>query len=193
MLCTAKKTVQQIHQQQQHYLIALKANQPTLEQTLKQLHATTTALSQAEVVDATHQRQVHRQAWVYTAPAFLQNEWADLKRLIWVKRWGIREGKPFEEEIGYISNLELSADEFLHHIQQHWGIENRLHWVRDVTFEEDTARPGGNAPIIWAILNCFLISIVRQLGFRTVPQGVRALTNQLEQVYRLLTQGFSSA
>ncbi|MDX2217001.1 MAG: hypothetical protein SFY66_27290, partial [Oculatellaceae cyanobacterium bins.114] len=96
----------------------------------------------------------------------------------------------FEETIGYITNLEGNATQFLQHIQQHWGIENRLHWVRDVCFEEDTARPGGNAPVIWAILNCFLISIVRQLAFRTIPQGVRALTNQLKQVYTILTQGF---
>jgi hypothetical protein len=34
---------------------------------------------------------------------------------------------------------------------------------------------------------------VRQLGFRTIPQGVRALTNQVDRVYQLLTQGFSSA
>ncbi|MDX2216007.1 MAG: hypothetical protein SFY66_22270, partial [Oculatellaceae cyanobacterium bins.114] len=113
-----------------------------------------------------------------------------LKHLIWVKRWGLREGRSFEETIGYITNLEGNATQFLQHIQQHWGIDNRLHWVRDVCFEEDTARPGGNAPVIWAILNCFLISIVRQLAFRTIPQGVRALTNQLKQVYAILTQGF---
>jgi hypothetical protein len=110
-----------------------------------------------------------------------------------VERRGTREGKPFHEQVGYISSLELSADEFLLHSQQHWGIENRLHWVRDVTFNKDHARPGGSAPAMWVILNCFLISIVRQLGFRTIPQGVRALTNQVDRVYQLLTQGFSSA
>ncbi|HIK40394.1 MAG TPA: transposase [Thermoleptolyngbya sp. M55_K2018_002] len=83
-----------------------------------------------------------------------------------------------------------STIQFLQPIQQHWNIENRLHWVRDVTFEEDHARPGGNAPVIWAILNCFIINIVRQLAYRTIPQGIRALTNQVQQVYTILTQGF---
>jgi hypothetical protein len=189
---TVKKTLKQIHHQKQHYLIALKANQPTLEQTLKQLHTNAQAFSQAEVFDTTHQRQVYRRAWVYPAPPLLQQQWAGLRCLVWVERHGIRQGKSFHEQVAYISNLELSADEFLHHIQQHWGIENRLHWIRDVTFDEDNARPGGSAPVIWAILNCFLISIVRQLGFRTIPQGVRALTNQLERVYQFLTHGFSS-
>lgn len=103
----------------------------------------------------------------------------------------MRDGRPFEEQIGYISDLKLNAQQFLQHIQQHWTIENRLHWVRDVTFDEDHARPGGNAPVVWAILNCFLVTIIRQLAYRTIPQGVRTLTNQLKQVYAILTQGFS--
>jgi hypothetical protein len=185
-----KKTVEQIAAQKQHYLIALKANQPTLYRTLEQLHQPGICLSQAEHGDSSHNRHVHRQVSVYAAPAKLGCYWQGLKHLIWVKRWGKRDGQSFEETIGYITNLEGSATQFLQHIQQHWTIENRLHWVRDVCFEEDTARPGGNAPVIWAILNCFLITIVRQLAFRTIPPGVRALTNQLRQVYAILTQGF---
>ena len=164
-----------------------------MERTLKQLHTTGQALSEAEAFDATHHRQVHRRAWVYAAPTRLQQEWAGLKCLIWVERWGTREGQPFHEQVGYISDLELSAAAFLRHIQQHWSIENRLHWVRDVTLEEDYARPGGHAPVMGAILNCFLISIVRQLRCRTIPQGIRALTNQVTCVYQFLTHGFSSA
>lgn len=174
-------------------MIALKGNQPKLAQALKDCHTTTEALSQAHQVDTTHQRQVHRQAWVYQAPTFLQQHWKGLRSLIWVERWGTRKGRPFHEQVGYVSDLELSAEEFLVHIQQHWGIENRLHWVRDVTFEEDESRPGGNAPAIWAILNCFIISIVRHLGFRTIPQGTRVLANQVELIYRILTYGFFSA
>lgn len=187
----SKKTLEQIVEQQQHYLIALKANQLTLYRTLEQLHQSGAWLSQAQSIDTTHTRQVHRQVWVYAVPPQLSGQWSGLKCLIWVKRWGIRDGQSFEEHIGYISDLQLSAEQFLQHIQAHWRIENRLHWVRDVLFEEDHARPGGNAPVIWAILNCFVISIVRQLAYRTIPQGVRALTNQLRLVYRILTQGFS--
>lgn len=186
----SKKTVDQIVQQQQHYLIALKANQLKLYRTLAQLHQTSACLSDAQTLDTSHNRQVHRRVSVYAAPTLLKRHWSGLNTLIWVERWGVREGQPFEEQIGYISDLELSAIQFLPHIQHHWHIENRLHWVRDVTFNEDHARPGGNAPVIWAILNCFLINIVRRLAYRTIPQGVRALTNQVKQVYEILTQGF---
>jgi hypothetical protein len=187
----SKKTVAQIVEQQQHYLIALKPNQPTLYQTLEHLRRCGTPLSRAQTIEHDHNRQVHRQVWVYEAPENLQLQWAGLKRLIWVERWGMREGKFFREQSGYISDLKLEAAELLPHIQQHWSIENRLHWVRDVTFEEDDARPGGNAPVNWATLNCFLITIVRQLGYRTLPQGARVLANQVKRVFELLTQGFS--
>lgn len=128
---------------------------------------------------------------VYRAGCQLQQKWAGLKCLIWVTRWGLRQGKAFEEQMGYMSDLDLDADTFSVHIQQHWGIENRLHWVRDVTFEEDFSRPGGNAPVIWSILNCFIISIIRQLGYRTIPQGVRILSNQVRRIFEILTIGFS--
>jgi hypothetical protein len=186
-----KKTVESIVEQQQHYLIALKANQPTLYRTLAALHQAGNPLTLAETVDTSHNRTVHRRVSVYAAPPTLQQQWAGLKTLIWVERWGVREQKPFHEQVGYISDLALTAAEFLPHIQQHWSIENQLHWVRDVTFEEDHARPGGNAPVMWAILNCFLLNIVRQLGCRTIPQGVRILANQVKRVFEFLTQGFS--
>ena len=70
------------------------------------------------------------------------------------------------------------------------GIEG-LHWVRDVTFGEDYARPGGNAPMNWAVLNFWLLTIIRQLGSRTIPQGVRLLTNQVQKVMAILTRFFS--
>jgi hypothetical protein len=187
----SKKTVEQIVHQQQHYLIALKANQPTLYKTVVHLQQTGTPLTQVQTFDSSHNRQVYRQVWVYEAPAHLQSHWANLKCLIWVERHGVRQGKPFHEQQGYISDLALEATEFAQRIQQHWGIENRLHWVRDVTFDEDHARPGGYAPVVWAILNCFLITLVRRLGCRTVPQGARKLANQVKRVFEFLTQGFS--
>ncbi|PZD75355.1 hypothetical protein C1752_00184 [Acaryochloris thomasi RCC1774] len=172
-------------------MIALKANQPTLYTTLEQLHRSSPALSVVQTLDTSHNRQVHREVWAYAAPLALQVLWPGLETLLWVERWGCRNDEPFHEQMGYISDLNLAADEFMSHIQQHWTIENRLHWVRDVTLEEDEARPGGHAPTCWAILNCFLLSIIRQLGYRTIPQGIRCLANQVEKVYRILCQGFS--
>lgn len=122
-----KKTVETIVQQQQHDLIALKANQPTLHQTLASLHQAENPLTVAETVDASHNRTVHRRVSVYAAPPTLQQQWAGWQTLLWVERWGVRGQKPFQEQVGYISDLELTAAAFLPHIQQHWSIENQWH------------------------------------------------------------------
>ncbi|MHC5723508.1 MAG: hypothetical protein ACYTXY_04995, partial [Nostoc sp.] len=69
----------------------------------------------------------------------------------------------------------------------HWGIENRLHWVRDVTFSEDfPQRRGGYAPVNWAILHNLFITIARWFNFRTIPQAQRVLSNQLSRIFTLL-------
>lgn len=188
-----KATVQLIAQQQQHYLIALKGNQKLLWRTLTLWVRQVSPLSVAQTIDTTHAREVTRTVSVYEVPpAFSQ--WTNWQRVVWVERSGRREGKSFCHQTGYITDLTLSAEEFLPHLQDRWRIENLLHWVRDVTFSEDTpVRTGDNAPVNWAVLHCWVINLVRQLGYRTVPQGMRVMTNQIHQVFHILFYGFSSA
>jgi predicted transposase YbfD/YdcC len=48
----------------------------------------------------------------------------------------------------------------------HWGIENRLHYVRDVTCREDQARTNaGHAPQVLAALRNTALTVIRRLGF----------------------------
>lgn len=183
-----KDTVSLIVNQQQDYLIALKGNQPSLRETVESLHRNKEPISYAEEFDTSHCRLVRRRLWVYNAPVYLRQHWASLQSLIMVERSGWRDDKPFEETFAFISNLSVRAQQFLSAIRLHWGIENRLHWVRDVLFLEDFGlRRGGNAPIVWAILHCFIITAVRRLGCRTIPQGQRLLANQLNFVFSLLS------
>ncbi|MBE9207817.1 transposase [Nostoc sp. LEGE 06077] len=93
---------------------------------------------------------------------------------------------PWYERQFYISSQIHDAQQLLADTIGHWGIENRLHWVRDVTFSEDFPPCcGGNAPVNWAILHNFLITIARFFGFCTIPQAQCALSNQLAQVFSL--------
>lgn len=70
---------------------------------------------------------------------FIQNlkDWKNLKSIIMVENY--RETGDDETRVKryYISDLELSAEEFLKIIREHWEIENSLHWVLDVHFRED--------------------------------------------------------
>ena len=59
-------------------------------------------------------------------------------------------------------------------VQGHWGIENRLHWVRDVTFDEDRSQVRtGNAPQVMATLRNTAISLLRLTGWDNIAAGLR--------------------
>jgi hypothetical protein len=57
----------------------------------------------------------------------------------------------------------------------HWGIENRSHYVRDLTFGEDRSRIRvGRGPAIMASLNNFAIALGRLSGFTNMATALRA-------------------
>ena len=56
----------------------------------------------------------------------------------------------------------------------YWGIENRVHWVRDVTFDEDRCQVRtGAAPQVLAALRNLAISLVRRAGHSNVAAALR--------------------
>lgn len=58
--------------------------------------------------------------------------------------------------------------------RDHWQIENRLHWVRDVTFGEDASRVRArHGPRVLAALRNLAISLLRLAGYRNIAQGLR--------------------
>src|SRR2546426_8930071 len=70
----------------------------------------------------------------------------------------------------------------------HWSIENRLHWVRDVTFDEDRSRVrrGTGAQVMASIRNLAL-SILRIAGARYIPSALRCCARQGDPfVFRLI-------
>lgn len=56
----------------------------------------------------------------------------------------------------------------------HWSIENRLHWVRDVTFDEDRSRVRrGSGAQLMASLRNLAVSLLRMAGARYIPPALR--------------------
>lgn len=65
----------------------------------------------------------------------------------------------------------------------HWGIENRSHYVRDVTLDEDACRiRNGDAPQNLAALRNAIISMLRLEGYTNIAQGIRACTWKTQQL-----------
>ena len=62
-------------------------------------------------------------------------------------------------------------------VQGHWGIENRLHWVRDVTFGEDHSQiRTGRAPQVMATCRNLVISLLRIAGWTNIAAARRHYT-----------------
>lgn len=72
-------------------------------------------------------------------------------------------------------------------IQGHWGIENGLHWRRDVTWMEDRSQVRvGNAPHVMATLRNIAITLLKNLGHKNLAKATRKLRNHPDRVLSLV-------
>ncbi len=107
-----------------------------------------------------------------------------------VKRIREQKGKITTEYAYNITSLnkqKASAKRLLELNRSHWEIENRLHWVRDVTFDEDRSQiRKKNGAKVMASLRNLVISILRLLGFRYVPEGIRYFMMHIEDALKVI-------
>jgi len=123
------------------YILAVKGNQGSLED---EVHATCNryaAVSDSCEVDKGHGRIETRRCEVFEKGLIVDaDRWEKLSTII--KITSVREffsGKTETQERFYISSLKADND-FNRYIRSHWEVENRLHWVLDMTFREDEQR-----------------------------------------------------
>lgn len=69
----------------------------------------------------------------------------------------------------------------------HWGIKNGLHWVRDMTFDEDRCRVRkGTAAQVMASLRNLVIALLRLAGASNIARELRHLARHVEKALRLI-------
>ena len=184
--CTAypKKTLEQIISSGNDYLITVKANQPTLLHHL-QAHFTQAQPLSVDCQDEhSRNRQTQRQVSVLAPPDGIAPAWAGIQRVIRIERTGTRGQKPMSETMFYISSLSLDAAGFAQQIRQHWHIENRLHWVKDVVLQEDKAPLcAGHALTNFAILRTIAVNLFRANGFASITKGIRQLAHDIHALF----------
>jgi hypothetical protein len=82
---------------------------------------------------------------------------------------------------------DADAKDLLDLVRGHWTIENRLHWVRDVTFDEDRSQiRKGNGPRVMATLRNLAISILRLAGADSIAKALRWCAGNHKRVLRLV-------
>jgi hypothetical protein len=135
---------------------------------------------------AHHGRRERREMWVladaelagYVGSAGeVGKPWPHLQQIYWVRRERTEKGGT-SVETGYgitsLGRRKGGARRLLRLNREYWGIENRLHWVRDVTFAEDRSQVRhGAAPQVCAGLRSLGIALLRRLGATNIAAALR--------------------
>lgn len=185
-LNTQTATAQQIINAGGHYLLTVKLNQPSLYRALKDLPwRDVPAISQVEV---SHGRRVRRTTQAVSIPAWI--EFPGARQIIKVRRTRTIRGKKTIEVVYLISSMAMIKAQ-PHMIsawaREHWGIENRLHYVRDVTFDEDRQHLRvGTGPAMMAALRNLAISLHRLTGATNIAQALRHTARDVNRAIKLL-------
>ena len=168
------------------YVLTVKANQKSLYAQLKALPwASMPAVTRT---DRGHGRRVTRTIKVVDVPAWV--EFGGARQVAQLRRTVTRKGRRTVEIVYLITSADardappaiLAA-----WVQSHWEIENRLHWVRDVTFDEDRSQiRTGNAPRIMAALRNTVITLLRLDGHQNIAAALRHHARNTDRPINLL-------
>lgn len=187
MPCTVKKTTQLIVEGGNDYVITVKGNQPRLFRHLQILAANNQPVGRFTDVEKTRNRVTCRIISMFNDISNIEGDWSGIKSFVQVDRIGIRQNQPYQKTNYYISSLAASAAKFALLIRGHWGIENRLHWVKDVVFQEDAAPlRHHNAAINWSIIRNIVINLARQHGYDSLTKAERFLAHDIDKIISLL-------
>jgi predicted transposase YbfD/YdcC len=153
------------------YCLTVKGNQPTLHQGIVDFFDdhleddfARTKVRRYQTEEKGHGREEFRSYLICPVPEDLpdRDRWPHLKAIGAVISNTQREGKDCTEVRYYILSKHLAARRFAATSRSHWGIENRLHWQLDVTFQEDQCRIRlGHADANFSILRRTALSLLK--------------------------------
>jgi predicted transposase YbfD/YdcC len=168
---TQKAIAEKIVEKEADYVLPVKENHPHLFEDMVKMFSrfvdsemTAFEHDVFSKEDKGHGRIERRTVCVFTDVKELRDwqSWKNLRSIIVVVRERWQGGKASTEVSYYISSKSANAETFYGHIRDHWGIENKCHWVLDVCFGEDDSQVRqGHAPENLSCLRRMAMAILR--------------------------------
>lgn len=194
-LHTQRRTAEAILRCGADYLMPVKKNQPQLLEDIQTLFdqpkGLTKTMTAFRSFNLGHGRSEHRRLTVSTALVGY-SDWPGMQqvyhieRLICTRKTGAQR---LEEAYG-ITSLpphRADAEDLLEMTRQHWHVENKSHWVRDVTFDEDRSQVRcGHIPEAMAALRNADIGLMRAMGYRETAATCRLFAARPHDALALL-------
>lgn len=199
-LLTQRHVAQTIVDEGGDYVMIVKENQPQLRADIELVFTLPPAGDRQETartVDIGHGRIEQRN--ITTSEALVgYSHWPGLAQVFEVGRHVIiqKTGQERTEVVYGVTSLNAeraTPGRVLDLVRGHWHIENKSHWVRDVTFDEDRSQVRcGSIPQVMAALRNTAIGLLRWAGHTNIAAACRRLAAQPAQALALIGIAFEN-
>ena len=193
-LLTQRHIAQTIVDKGGDYVMVVKENQPHLRADIElvfTLPPVGDRQATAQTVDLGHGRIEQRN--ITTSAALVgYSDWPGLAQVFELGRHVVfpKTGKERVEVVYGVTSLRperATPERLLTLVRGQWEIENKSHWVRDVTFDEDRSQVRcGNLPHVMAALRNTAIGLLRSAGYLNIAAACRQLAAQPLQALALI-------
>lgn len=165
-LNTQKEIVKTIIKAQNDYVLPVKNNHANLAEDIA-LEFSTRAIQKEnlyQTIEKEHGR-IDTRTYKILDIENIKNaeEWAGLAAIGQAITESYKNGKTTQEVRYYIMSFSCNVERFARAVRGHWGVENKLHWVLDVTFGEDSSRiRKDHAPANMSLVKKLALNLLRQ-------------------------------
>jgi len=183
-----RKISKKIIDKKADYILGLKENQRSLLEQVVKVFEITEPHSIDVQRDLGHGRIEKRTCSVIENLTFFDDykDWPGIHSLIKIdaEREDKNTGKKEINTRYYISSKKTSAEQFNQDIRSHWSIENKLHWVLDVTFNEDASRKRkGNSASNFALFSKIALTLIEKCKEK-IPRSRKICKAAFDDHYR---------
>ena len=171
------------------YLVIVKANQRSLYEEIETAFDYPVLGEQYQYAESEGRhgdRQELRRLWSTDA---LRDylDWPGTEQVCKIERDVERKGKHTTDVRYAITSVQAGPDRLMDYVRGHWKIENRLHYVRDVTLGEDGSQVRkGSGPEVMAVLRNIVLGLLRRRGVNNIAASIREIGWKPQEALRLL-------